>query len=114
MTTVVIGIFAAIGGIMSDISFWDNVISIIIGLIIVWAGRKILDGKQTTIDKILWILLTVLFLILFVVSFIGIFGVEGETLHLVVGVVSSICYAIVYLFMLCYMFDGDVKKGMGM
>lgn len=114
VTSVVIGIFAAIGGIMSDISFWDNVINIIIGLIIIWAGRKILDGKEITIDKILWILLTILFLILFVVFLIGIFGVEGDTLHVVIGVVSSICYAIVYLFMLCYMFDGDVKKGMGM
>lgn len=114
VTTVVIGIFAAIGGIMSDISFWDSVISIILGLIVIWAGKKILDGKETTIDKILWILLTVIFIILFLVNLIGIFGIEGEGIHFVIGVISTICSIIVYLFMLCYMFDNDVKKGMGM
>ncbi len=117
VTTVIIGIFAAIGGIMSSISFWDSVISIILGLIVIWAAKKILDGKETTIDKILWIILTVLFLLLFIFSFIGIFGViadGGEAIHLIVNVLSAICYAIIYLFMLCYMFDGEVKKGMGM
>ncbi|MDO5861324.1 MAG: hypothetical protein Q4Q58_00730 [Thermoplasmata archaeon] len=114
VTTVVIGIFAAIGGIMSDISFWDNVVAIILGLIVIWAASKIADGKTTTMDKILWIILTVVFLVLFVVSFLGLFSLEGEGITLVVNILTSICYAIVYLFMLCYMFDNDVKKGMGM
>ena len=72
--TVVSAIFAAIGGIISDISFWGSVISFILGLIVVWAGKKVLDGKETTIDKILWIILTVLFVLLFISSFINIFG----------------------------------------
>lgn len=106
--TVVSAIFAAIGGIISDISFWGSVISFILGLIVVWAGKKVLDGKETTIDKILWIILTVLFVLLFISSFINIFG--GD----IITILVSICSAIVYLFMLCYMFDGEVKKGMGM
>ncbi len=117
VTTVIIGIFAAIGGIMSDISFWDSVVSIILGLIVIWAAKKILDGKETTIDKILWIILTVIFLILFIVMFLGIFGVilnGGEAIHLIINVLQCVCYAVIYLFMLCYMFDGEVKKGMGM
>lgn len=116
VTTIIVGFFSAIGGLMSELPFWDNVIMIILGLIVVWAGKKILDGKETTIDKILWILLTIIFLVLFIVNFVGIFGSfgAGDILNIVVELLTAVCYSIVYLFMLCYMFDGEVKKGMGM
>lgn len=116
VTTIIVGFFSAIGGLMSELPFWDNVVAIILGLIVVWAGKKILDGKETTIDKILWILLTIIFLVLFIVYFVGIFGSFGadDALNIVVEFLTAVCYSIVYLFMLCYMFDGEVKKGMGM
>ena len=109
-TTIVVGIFAAIGGIMSSISFWDCVIMIILGLIVIWIGSKIDDGKTTTFDKILWIVLLVVFVVLFIVNFIDIFT-NGFN---VISIISSLCYAIIYLFMSAFLLDGDVKKKMGM
>lgn len=116
VTTVIVNIFAAIGGIIGEISFWDSLIMVILGIIVIWAGKKITDGKETTIDKILWIILTIVFLVLFVLNFVGIFGSfgSGEALTIVISFITSVCYAVVFLFMLLYMFDGEVKKGMGM
>lgn len=116
VTTVIVNIFAAIGGIIGEISFWDSLIMVILGIIVIWAGKKITDGKETTIDKILWIILTIVFLVLFVLNFVGIFGSfgSGEALTIIISFITSVCYAVVFLFMLLYMFDGEVKKGMGM
>lgn len=116
VTTVIVNIFAAIGGIIGKISFWDSLIMVILGIIVIWAGKKITDGKETTIDKILWIILTIVFLVLFVLNFVGIFGSfgSGEALTIIISFITSVCYAVVFLFMLLYMFDGEVKKGMGM
>lgn len=116
VTTVIVNIFAAIGGIIGKISFWDSLIMVILGIIVIWAGKKITDGKETAIDKILWIILTIVFLVLFVLNFVGIFGSfgSGEALTIIISFITSVCYAVVFLFMLLYMFDGEVKKGMGM
>lgn len=116
VTTVIVNIFAAIGGIIGEISFWDSLIMVILGIIVIWAGKKITDGKETTIDKILWIILIIVFLVLFVINFVGIFGSfgSGEALTIIISFITSVCYAVVFLFMLLYMFDGEVKKGMGM
>lgn len=107
VTSIVIGIFGAIGGIMSDISFWDNVLEIILGLIVVWASGQLLDGKKTLADKVLWILLLVIFVILFIAQLID---MGGDALDIVVAV----CNVIVYLFMILYLVDEDVRKKLGM
>lgn len=114
VTSVIIGIFGAIGAIMSSLSFWDNVIVIILGLIIMFIASKIGDGKTTTADKIIWIILVIVFFLLLLGTLASLFGLSGDGLTLILNIVVAICYAIVYLFMLCYMFDGEVKKGMGM
>lgn len=110
VTTIVANIFAAIGGLMSSISFWDCVIMIILGFIVIWIGSKINDGKTTTFDKILWIVLLVVFVILFLVNFVGIFTNGFD----IVTILKSVCYAVVYLFMTVFLLDGDVKSKMGM
>ena len=106
-TTVVTGIFSAVGGIISSIGFWDSIVAIILGLIIIWIGGKIDDGKTTGFDKILWIVLLLIFLVLFITSLLAIGGGFMQ-------IISSICSVIVYLFMAVFLFDGDVKKKMGM
>ena len=89
-------------------STWTNVIILIIGIIIVWIGGKIDDGKATNFDKILWILLVVIFLIEFILNLAGAFGGEWYS------ILTCILMAVVYLYMLAFMFDGDVRKKMGM
>ena len=50
------------------------------------------------------------FVILFIVNFIDIFTNGFD----VVSIISSVCYAVIYLFMAAFLLDGDVKKKMGM
>ena len=109
IATIVAAFFAAIAGIWGvSVSTWTNVIILIIGIIIVWIGGKIDDGKATNFDKILWILLVVIFLIEFILNLAGAFGGEWYS------ILTCILMAVVYLYMLAFMFDGDVRKKMGM
>ena len=106
-----VGVTAIIGGIFFIIANTDNigggVGDIILGLIIAWIGGKVNDGKTTGFDKILWIILLIIFVILFIGSLLSIGGNA-------IAIISAICYAIVYLFMIIFLFDGDVRKDMGM
>ncbi len=107
--TIVASFFGAIAGIWGvSVSTWSYVLMLIIGIIILWIGGKIDDGRTTNFDKILWIILTVIFLIEFILSLMGAFGGEWYS------ILTSILMAIVYLYMLVFMFDGDVRKKMGM
>ena len=109
IATIVAAFFGAIAGIWGvSVSTWTNVVILIIGIIIVWIGGKIDDGKTTNFDKILWILLVVIFLIEFILNLAGAFGGEWYS------ILTCILMAIVYLYMLAFMFDGDVRKKMGM
>ena len=107
LMTIITGFFDAIAGIWGvGISTWSGVLSIIIGIIIFWIGSKVNDGKNTAFDKLLWIILVIVFLVMLIVKLMGIGdGGWGNTL-------SCILMAIVYLFMLVFMFDKDVKKNM--
>lgn len=98
---IITGIFLLPGSVGSGI------LAIILGLIILWASKKISDGKVGTIDKIIWIIL----LIVFVLSLLG--GIFS-LLVFPVGTISGICYIIISLFMIFLLIDGDVKKQMGM
>ncbi len=102
MNAVIVGIFM----LWADLA--SGIIDIIIGIIVVWAAGKINDGKETTIDKIIWIILLVLFVVYFLVSFIAIFTTD------IISLIANLCGAIIYLFMIAYLFDNDVKKAMGM
>lgn len=105
----VIGVNAVITGVFSlGVDWVSGICSIIFGLILVWVAGKVLDGKETTIDKIIWIILLVVFVIMFLLAFVSIFTTD------VIGLIAALCEAIVYLFMIAYMLDGDVKKAMNM
>ena len=109
LATVVASFFAAIAGIWGvSVSTWSNVGMLIIGLIIMWIASKINDGKATNFDRILWIILVVVFLIEFILSLSGALGGQWY------NILSGILMAIVYLYMLAFMFDGDVRKKMKM
>lgn len=77
---------------------------IIIALIIMFIGRKINDGKQTTGDKIIWVILLLAFLIMLVLNILGILA----------DPIGGIAGILISLFMLGFLFDSDVKRQMGM
>ena len=108
VATIVASLFGAIAGTWGvSISTWSNVGMIILGIIICWIAGKINDGKTTNFDRILWIILVVVFLVFFLLRLSGAFGGAWY------DILSSILMAIVYLYMLIFMFDGDVRKKMG-
>lgn len=108
LATIVGSLFAAIAGTWGvSISTWSNVGMIILGIIVCWIAGKINDGKTTNFDRILWIILVVVFLVFFILKLTGAFGGAWY------DILSSILMAVVYLYMIAFMFDGDVRKKMG-
>ena len=115
----IVGIVTIVGGIcgaiaeavgLDDVSFGaalgGAIISIILGLIIMFIASKINDGKQTTGDKIIWIILLVLFVLLIIAA-------VGEIIT-IIGAPVGICDLIIYVFMLTLLVDPEVKSEMNM
>ena len=106
--SIVNGVFQIIAGVAGGAGLIGNgVINIIIGLIICFCGKKINDGKETTLDKIIWIILLVVFVIEILANIVMLIGFP-------IGTLMGICGIIIYVFMTLLLLDGDVKKSMGM
>ena len=106
--SIVNGVFQIIAGVAGGAGLIGNgVINIIIGLIICFCGKKINDGKETTLDKIIWIILLVVFIIEILANIVMLIGFP-------IGTLMGICGIIIYVFMTLLLLDGDVKKAMGM
>lgn len=110
VTTIIGGVFF-LGYLANDVSSMDTIataiVTIIIGLIIMWVASKIGDGKAETIDKIIWIILVVVNVILILTSIVNL-------LDFFVGTLIAICDIVIYVFMLLLLLDGEVKSKMGM
>ena len=95
------------------------IISIIIGLIILAVSSRINDGKQDTLDKVIWIILVVLFAISAIINVWAVISVfiDGK-LTLDLGILDNVSLPIVNViiatFMLCALFDSDVQREMNM
>ncbi len=109
---IIIGLFNAIAGAVSEeLSFWGGVIDIIFGIIIAYCGQRTMDTSKS--HRILWAVELVVFVIMFIASFVDIFTTSGvEGLQYWVIIISAICYAIVYLFMVIYLCDKEVRQAM--
>ena len=123
---------AGIGSIVSAIfNFWNNwevsggvtaivslIIGIIVGLIILAISARINDGKQDTLDKIIWIILVILFILEIIGDVMGIIGIFTASLALDLSILTIVVLPIVNLiiaiFMICLLFDSDVKREMNM
>ena len=113
-TTIIGGVFAALCGFgFDDIGGYlvSGIISIVLGFVILWIHKKITDGNSSTFDRIMWILLLVIFVICFISSF---FGIGGSGLALAVNIIVAICDIVIYLFMIAFMLDNSVKAKFGM
>lgn len=113
-TTIIGGVFAALCGFgFDDIRGYlvSGIIKIVLGFVLLWIYKKITDGNVTTFDRIMWILLLVIFVICFISSF---FGIGGSGLALAVNIIVAICDIVIYLFMIAFMLDNSVKAKFGM
>ena len=106
MVRIVGGVFEIIGGIFNNALLANGVIDIIIGVIALFLYKKITDGKDSVVDKIVWIIL----LILFLLTIIG-----GLLLCItIIGIPLGICALIIGVFMFMGLLDNDVKAKFGM
>ncbi len=115
VVTIVTGIISAIGAAVDGgfgSAILSAIVSIILGLIILWVANKMLDGKDSIADRIIWIILVLVFALLFLIGLFAIFG--ALVLLSLTLLITCICETIIYLFMLMYLLDYDVKKSMGM
>ena len=110
LTIALGGVFNAIasiaGGEDVGVALVAAVISVAIGLLIMFIATKINDGKQTVGDSIIWILLLIAFIIVLILSIFMLFSLAT--------IVDGIAHIIIALFMIAFLFDADVKKKMNM
>ena len=104
------GIFGAIAAVAAGVDLGtaivSAIISIIVALIILFIAGKINDGKQSTGDKIIWIILVIAFILMLIGSIMEVL--------IIVTILEGICGILISLFMLAFLFDNDVKKEMNM
>lgn len=114
--TIISGIFSAIGVFVAGgglgASLVTAIITIIIGLIIMFIAGKIVDGEQTVGDKIIWIILLVVFVIKLIVEALAVIGSFNPLS--IGGIIEGVAGVIIALFMIAFLFDSDVKSDMNM
>lgn len=106
---VVAGFFNIIGDALIEFAATTLVVDIIwflLGFVVLWAASKMGKGGDASLNKLLWIILLVIFVIEIILQILAI-------LDLNLGSIAALLYLIVYLFMLVYLLDGNVKKQMG-
>jgi hypothetical protein len=90
------------------------VISLILGIIAIYISRTITDGQTTTMDRVFWIVLLVIFIIMIIASLVGIVSfLDGGAIG-ILNAVASICNVVVYASLLVVLLSDDVKKELGM
>lgn len=116
LVTIIGGVFGAVAAIVAGMDIGASIVSaiilILIGILIMYIASKIVDGKQTVGDKIIWILLLIVFVIKLILEAIGIVA-SFNPLSLT-GIVSGIAGVVIALFMIAFLFDSDVKSEMNM
>ena len=106
MVRIVGGVFEIIGGFFNNSLLANGVIDIIIGVIALFLYKKITDGKDSVVDKIVWIILLILFLLTIIGGVIALFGI--------ITIPIGICMMIIGVFMFMGLLDSDVKAKFGM
>ena len=120
LATIVVGVFTGAGQIIDDslaVGVTTIVIQAVLGLVLIWIAGRIVDGSVDTLDRIVWIILLVVFAILTVFALVSIFipfFAELAVLDLLVEVVLSLCQFILYAFLLVSVLSNEVKSAMGM
>lgn len=114
--TVIMGIFYLIAGCCNFDDFGgyvtSGIVMIILGIIVLWIYTKITDSTVGTFDKVMWIVLVIIFILGIIFSLVGMFG--GDGIRLILSLIIGILNLIIYLCVTVWMFDDDVKAKFGM
>ena len=104
--TIVSGIFEIIAGILKNDLIGSGIIDVIVGLIVLFLYKKITDGKESLVDKIVWIILLILFILTIIGGIVALIGI--------ITIPLGICMMIIGVFMVMALLDNDVKAKFGM
>ena len=113
----IVGVTTALGGVFNGIASIAGgedvgvaivaaIILVLIGLLIMFIASKINDGKQTTGDIIIWVILLIAFIIVLIGGVLSVFSLSG--------IVDGIAHILIALFMIAFLFDPEVKSKMNM
>lgn len=113
---IVQGFFTMIGFIIwgdASAGAVEFIISLILGLITMYIAKTVTDGKTSTLDRLFWFLLLIIFAIMFILSLMGIFS-GWSTIPGALEAISSLFLMLVYVFLILMLLSDDVKREMGM
>jgi len=124
VATILAALFNAVGAFLSTNNTGDiggaviagissMIVSIVIGIILIWIASKVAGKSKNVISKLLWIILVVVFLILAILSLINIFNQHFSDIQGILAAISAICMFIVYLYCFIATLSKDVKTSMG-
>lgn len=108
LMTLISGIFLIIGGAivgsdLGSVMVSGGVVFLVFGAIVLYLGKTINNGKSKT--GILWMILVIVFFLLTIGSLLSIGGDA-------VQIIQAVCSFIMYLFILVFLFDREVKNAM--
>ncbi len=91
-------------------------ISLILGIVAMYISRTITDGQTTTMDRVFWIILMVIFVIMIILSIAEMISAfDGESVAIgILNAIAGLCNVIVYVSLVVVLMSADVKKELGM
>jgi hypothetical protein len=111
--SIISGLFVIIADIIGEpnVTIAEGVVSLIVGLILLWIGQKVAGKSKNTISQILWILLVIVFLILAILALIGLIAslLDGNWAAALANVADLFIYGYAFVASL----SKDIKSSMG-
>jgi hypothetical protein len=107
---IIVGVTEIVQGI-----FALNIMSIVVGVLLILFGFLMKMDLSPILEKIIWIILLIVFLldiIRSILSVVGAFG--GEPLGIVLNVLNAVAYLVIYIMLFLYMLSPEVKSRMSM
>lgn len=117
MFTIIVGIFTAVSGFgFHEVTSFavQGAAMIVLGLVVLFIYRTITGENAEAINKVIWIALMAIFILMLIASVANLFGINsGNTMNIITAV-GTVGYIVVYLFVTVCMLDKDVRAKFGM
>lgn len=107
---IIVGVVDIVQGI-----FALNIMSIVIGVLLILFGLLMKMDLSPILKKIIWVILLIVFLLGIIGGILGVvaaFG--GAALWIVLNVLNAVAYLVIYIMLFLYMLSPEVKSKMSM
>ena len=107
---IIVGVVDIVQGI-----FAVNIISIVIGVLLILFGLLMKMDLSPILKKIIWVILLIVFLLGIIGGLLGLVGAfGGELLWVVLNALNAVAYLVIYIMLFLYMLSPEVKSKMSM